>query len=513
MAQVDKNINDYVEIILRRKLVILIPMLLGIVAGFAIAFIMPSYYRSTTLILIEGQQVPETYVQATDRTPLSHRLNTLSQQIMSRTRLEKIAMDFDLYNNGTEEGISKRGTSLSFSEEVIKRLRRNISIEVMEGGSVRRSGQNSPDAFSISYIGREPRVTMEVTNRLASLFIEENLKAREQYVIGTTEFLDTELGKAKKELERQESSLRSFKERHMGSIPAQLDANLRTLDRLQLELQSVDASIKNAMDRRDLLEQQLSDSSYGTVEDGSAANNTPQAELQRLRNELTYLLSIYKESYPDVVITKMRIKDLEALLAEATGEPAVEGAEELGERDIAATNPALYADLMMARGNIVTLQKRMADTRMQIQVYEKRVEDTPANEQRLADIKRDYDISLDNYRSLLEKKLNARLAENLEKRQKGERFRVIDPANFPVAPYKPDKLKITLMGLLGGIGLGATLTYLFEFLNPAFRKAEDFNGILDPPILSTIPRFTVNTNKSASKRIFVVKGQRGRKGA
>jgi polysaccharide chain length determinant protein (PEP-CTERM system associated) len=480
MEQSNKTLFDYIDIFYRRKWMLVIPLLLGTGIAVFVSFKLPSYYRSTTLILVEQQKVPEAYVTPTDTTPIEQRLSTMKQQIMSRTRLEQIINEFNLYKDDA-------GSVLK--EDIIERIRDNIEIDII-GGDRRRPS----NAFSISYTGREPYTTMQVTNTLASLFIEENLKTRERYAEGTSEFIISELEKAKKELEVQEKTFREFKERHMGALPEQLDANLRTLDRLQLELQSVNDALKNADDREILLKGQLD------------IGDTLMVELARLKSELASLLSLYKENYPDVVITRNRIKEVEEKLARRTDTEG-QKEEELVKIEPTVQNPEAYAVLVSVRSRISTLKAREIRTREQIKTYEKRVEEIPANEQKLAAIQRDYDISLNNYQSLLEKKLNARLAENLEKRQKGERFRVIDPANLPERPFRPDKRKITLLGALAGAGLGIALVYLIELLNPAFRKPEDFEELLPLTVLAVIPAFSKRP-REGHKRLKVIRGRK-----
>ena len=502
MDKPDKSFNDYIEIFYRRKRALIVPVLLGLAIAVAVAYTLPPYYRSTTMILIEGQQVPEAYVQSTDTTPLGSRLSTLTQQIMSRTRLEKIAGDFNLYA-GAGGGplnamLGLMGKGKIDKETMIEQMRSDINIDVIEGGRTRRGGHKDPDAFSISYTGNDPFIAMQITNTLASLFIEENLKIREQYAEGTSEFLINEMNKAKKELEAQEGTLRKFKERHMGSLPEQLDANLRTLDRFQLELQSVRGSLRVAQERRNLLEEQET-----PPDDEPTSSGALQAELLRLKKGLSGLLSVYKENYPDVIMFKSRIKEVEAQLQETEG-GAARGEDGPVAKNLEATPTS--SQLTIIESSIENMKTRETNIISQVKRYEERVESTPANEQMLADIQRDYDISLGNYKSLLEKKLNARLAENLEKRQKGERFRIIDPANLPEKPYKPDRRKITLIGALAGAGFGMGLVFLFEFLNPAFRKPEDFYHILETPVLATIPRFITDTGKIRSGKFQIIKG-------
>lgn len=476
-----KNILLYLNIIWRSKWIVLIPTVLFTIVSTLFAWKMPSYYKSETLILVEKQQIPEAYVTPTDRTPFGQRLNTISQQILSRQNIEKIVNDFQLYRtqdtaNPVLAVINRfREVPPPSKENIIERISKDVEIKVIGD---RRAG----DAFSVSYIGTNPEVTMHVTDTLASLFIDENLKSREQYAEGASDFITTELENAKMELESQEAALRSFKERNMGSLPQQLEANLRTLDRLQGELQSVKNELKGDEDRKMVIEAQLGR--------GSAIAGVPmnplQAELEGLQRELTALLARYKENYPDVVITKNKISDIKAQLAAQRQGSSGDSEPALSQ---AAMNPEAYNELMLLKSRIETLGNRSAEIRRQIQQFERRVETTPASEQRFIDLRRDYDISLANYQALLEKKMNAKLSENLEKRQKGERFKVINSANLPEKPFKPNKIAIALVGTAAGIGIGVGIILFIEFLNPAFRTREELAAGIDMPVLATVPAF------------------------
>ncbi|MDP2689179.1 MAG: GNVR domain-containing protein, partial [Deltaproteobacteria bacterium] len=412
-----------------------------------------------------------------------------------RSNLEKIIDDFDLagqtrrpapvrtlfslLGKSQDKGISK--------EAVVESTARNISINVIGD---RKAG----DAFSITYTGTDPRTAMEITNALASLFIEKNLKAREQYAEGTSYFLAAELDSAKKELEKQERAIRNFKERYMGSLPQQLDANLRTLDRLEHERDAVNTELRNAEDKKVLLETQLGQAVPGAP----GGQITPLAqELASLQQELAGLLAQYKESYPDIVSTRQRIREIKEMLAKSS-RPEGGGTDQDVEFSPEQSRPDIYNSMVTVRSQIASLKQRLADIKSQTAMYERRVEETPANEQKLADLSRDYDISLSNYQSLLEKKLNARLSENLEKRQKGERFLVLDSANLPERPFKPNKLTVTAMGTMAGTGLAAAIIFLLEFLNPVFRKPEEIEERLNLPILTSIPRFS--TGQDAAKK-------------
>jgi polysaccharide chain length determinant protein (PEP-CTERM system associated) len=499
MHETLSDIKNYWEAVRRRKWLVILPAVLCTVASLFIAVRLPSYYRSTTVILVEQQQIPEAYVTPTDRTPFGQRLQTIRQQILSKPRLDKIINDLHLYQGGgngvssmIKKALGMKTASATSREAILEGMTRDIEVNVIGG--------QRGDAFSISYTGTDPYTVMQVTSTLTSLFIEENLKVREQYAEGTSEFLANELEGAKKELEAQERAVRTFKEKFMGGLPQQLETNLRTLDRLQMDMQNVRTDIKNAEDRKILLESQLNQISSGTTEAPGVVVDPLAAELARLQRDLSTLLATYKENYPDVITTRRRINEVKQLISrprEAASEKTQDGPA-VPPPDV--LNPTAYNNLVTVRSQLATLRHREAEITKQIRFFEKRVEDTPATEQKFADLRRDYDISLRNYQTLLEKKLHAKLSENLEKRQKGERFTVIDPANLPERPFKPNRPAVALLGPLGGLGVGVGIVFLIEFLNPAFRKPEDFEGVLQIKVLSTIPEFSMTPSADSKKR-------------
>lgn len=509
MEESRKTLFDYLAVFKHRKWLFVGPLIIGVVAGLVVSFELQEKYSSTTLILVEEQQIPEEYVTPTDKTPFSQRLNVISQQIMSRTRLDKIIKEFGLYSQQGPGLIEKakslitgEETEMPTPDEIIEQMRGDIQFTVIGEQNGKKQQSSGGNAFSITYSGEDPQTTMQVTNTLSSLFIEENLKAREQYAEGTSEFLSSELDMAQQELEQLEQRLKDFKQAHMGTLPGQLDANLRTLDRLQLELQSVTASLKTNEDRKLVLEEQMKYDAPVPV--SPAIQGSLAGELESARAELGQMLSVFKESYPDVIIMKKRIKDLERQLQGETGREEPAGQESATAK---VMHPA-YAELMAVKSQITTLGRREENIRRQLDEYAGRVELTPASEQQITDLQRDYDISLQNYQALLEKKMSARLSENLEKRQKGARFRVVDPANLPQSPDQPNKPLVMSLGTAGGAAAGLALVFFVEFMNPAFRKPEDFEGVIDSPVLTSIPLFPAEQLLKPETRLTILKGRK-----
>lgn len=467
------QLEDVIEIIFRRKWFIIIPFILSIAGTLLALNSIPPVYKSTTLILVEPQQVSESYVKPTITADVSSRVDTITQQVMSRTRLESIIKEFDLYKDAKDK---------LTSDDVVALMRGNIEVAV-KGGT--RNGDLS--SFMIAYMGNDPETVMHVTSRLASLFIEENLNVREQQVEGTTEFLDTQLQNLKVSLEEQEEQLKEYKEKHMGELPSQIEANLRTLDRLQLAFQTTNDAIRAAEDRKIVLEEQLAGSNE-TLTGGSRANSL-EARFVALQAELLRLSSIYTDKYPDIIRMKNEIAEIEKQLEEG------KSAEESSEIPLKLKpNKTTLTMLTNVNSDIKELNRKQKEIANHIAVLQDRVERIPTREQQMTALVRDYENTKATYQGLLNKKFDSLLAENLEKRQKGEQFKVLDPANLPLKPFKPDRNRIILLGLAIGLGSGAGLVFLLEYIDASFRKDEDVYAVLGLPVLVSVPRIRTGTH-------------------
>ena len=488
------GVFEYLEIFRRRRWVVIVPAV--VISGLTVPIVLsiPATYQSTTLILVEAQKVPETLVRTTVTTPIEDRLQAISQQILSRTRLQRVIEKFNLYQTKASDsegriatwwmrlrsGRPQESSSGPATLDLVERLRRNVDIQVPRGRS-------PGSTISIAFIGDDPRTVMDVTNELASLFIEENLRVREAQAEGTTEFLENELQQMKGQIEAQEEALRSFKQQAMGELPGQLDANLRTLDRLQIERQLLDNSLKNAEDRYADLSRQLTGRAPGSGDSPSTA----AGRLQALRTRLANLRTEYREEYPDIVSLKKEIASIEAELAAQAAAPAPSvppGGDESANMQLADQ-----------RREIQTIKQRQQAVAAQIKEYEKRVEKTPYREQQLAMVLRDYGNAQRSYQGLLDKRQEAKIAESLERRQKAEIFRILDPANFPDRPYQQNRLLLILMGIAGGLAVGVGLALVRDQLDASIKTEADLvEATTGVPLLAVVPFVTpIGAKKTA----------------
>ncbi len=479
------NIHDYLEIGLRRKWYIMVPLVVSILASLGIYQYLPKIYRATTLILVRPQSVPEDYVRPTITDAVINRLNTIGQEILSRTRLERVIGEYNLYKD-----LRKKLPM----EAVVEKMRKSIDVKVQE-----ERNERARNSFTISFEGEEPGTVMVVTNKLASLFIEENLKVRELQAGGTSEFMNKELLTMADRLKRKEQEIRAFKERNMGQLPQQLDANLRIFEQLQQQMRTASEKIRAAEDRAIIFQGQLEQLNKVELRGDSLPNqgplNTspvrdPLIQLNALKRELAGLLIKMKETHPDVIDLKKKIAALES---QVDGRPDGEGivVKNLPAPRLDPDTERFYRQLTEQYNNAVLEGKRLKDEEAslkgQMGFYQRRIEDTPKQEQELALLTRDYDLLKTNYQSLLDKNLHAQMAQNLERKQKGEQFVILDPAVLPEKPIKPDLSKILRIGGLLGMVFGIGLAWYRESMDQSFRTISDLEGDLGISVLAIIP--------------------------
>ena len=434
-------------------------------------------YRSETLILIVPQRVPESYVKSTVTARIEDRLPSISQQILSRTRLEQIIQDFDLY---------PRERQTSIMEDVVAHMRRDIDVDVVKG-----------DAFRVSYSGSEPQTVMQVTQRLASLFIDENMRDREIMAEDSYRFIDSQLDDARRQLEEHEKRLEEYRLKYAGQLPSQLDSNLRVIQSAQMQLQALNEAKARSTDRRLLVERTMADLNTmpaGATPEGAggAAAATAAQQLDAAQDALRDMELRFTPQHPDIIRAKKIIATLEAQ-AEAERRRAPASPSVPAVR-VSQAELARQSRLKEARAELDNIdrqdRRRDADEqqlRQQIAEYQARVDAAPKRESELIELTRDYDTLQKTYVSLLAKQEDSKIAANLERRQIGEQFKILDPAQLPERPIGPNRARMDLLGVVFGLAIGVGLAVLLELVDSTLRTDDDVAAALALPVLAAVP--------------------------
>jgi succinoglycan biosynthesis transport protein ExoP len=469
-----KSLRGYLEAPLRRPLFVFIPLGIAACIAGSLSFMLPRMYRSSTLILVESEKMPDSFVRSMATETSIKRLMTIRQEILSRTRLETILEELKPY---------PKAESVTAGVESMR-----AAIEINVKGN---------DAFAIEYVHQSPQKAQEVTSRLATLFIDQSTKAREQQVEEAYQFLDSEVVAARRELEVKDVSLRQYKEQHMGNLPEQTPANLTSLQILQQEQQALEVSLREARQRQDLLERNLTEPRRATAA-SSTASVEGSNDLSQLRSQLLNLRSRYTEEHPDVQSLKARIARIEKQLTDA----ATTGTLDTVDPSVGAAR----SQIGTVKGEIRALETKRADVEARIGTFRARVEQAPRTEQELATLNRDYQKLNENYLGLLTKKLDAKMSAKLEQRWKGEHFTILDPAHLPEQPYWPNRPLLLGGGLLIGLLLGMALSVGREFFDSTIKDQDDLEALLPYPVLATVSY--VPQVEAASRLLLASRGAR-----
>jgi polysaccharide biosynthesis transport protein len=432
--------------------------------GIVVTSLLPNIYRATTTILVDPQKIPEKYVTSTVTTDPNARMNTLTQQVLSASRLQEIIDKDDLYPE------LRRKKS---QEEVLDFMRKKTKIEIKSSPEP----EQGLSSFTISYEDRNRMLVAQITNQLAASFIDWNLRARQQQAISTTQFLGGELQRAKEGLEEQEGQLEAFKMKHAGATPDELNANLQALSRLQSETQS-NADAVSRLDQERILLAQVKplDSQSAPLTD----RDRLLQEKRRLENESWSLKRQFTDTYPDVIAVTEQLKNLNARLV-TMPEPA--------KNSIESYDPNTRVRLTLIEKEIQRHKAQIAVLQQQMQTYQWKVDSVPVLETQLAELTRNYEASRQNYQSLLDKTFSAGMSEELERKQQAERFTVLDPAKTPERPISPKRIPIMLAVLIAAALIPAGLVIAMHLLNNSIRSEEELKDMLPSgvPILGMIP--------------------------
>lgn len=425
------KVLEYWRVIARHKWQTLVTTFALMLVFTAIIAKLPNEYEATTTILVDPQQVPERYVSPAVSSDAGERLNTITQEVLSRTRLQDIITKFELYPELTPK-VSQ--------EEIVEQMRDRIRIQVRQG-----SGPQ-PSTFTIAFRGKTPTVVAAVANELATSFIRWNVNSREQQVEGTQEFLSSELQTAKRNLEEQEDKLRVFKMNHLGETPDQTATNLQAMVALRSTLQAnIDSCNRLEQERLLLtrLPQSLTPTVGGNADPSLTTRGRLQLEKRQLESDLQHLREQYSEKYPDLLKTKRRLAEVDRQLSELP--PDVPDNRENPTSEVSATTVRVE----LIDKELKRLKAEQNRIEAQVLAYQGKLDAAPVREQQMVELTRNYDVSRQHYQTLLDKSFNIEMAASLEQKQKAERFTVLDTARLPEKPVSPKrKLLLVLAALL-----------------------------------------------------------------
>ena len=488
---------EIVSLVVRRRWLVLVPVAIGLAAAPLLSHLAPLRYRSSALILVIPQRVPDDYVKPTVSQSIEERLPSITDQILSRSRLERIILEMDLY---------KAERARDVMEDVVQTMRDDIYTT---------ADKKEVDSFRVSYLGESAEIARKVTERLGSLYIEQNLKDRESQAENTSQFLATQLDEAKRRLVEQERKLEDYRKRHAGELPSQLQGNLQTIQNTNLQLQSLNESTNRAQERRLLIERQIADIQavplppmpvpLATSEGTAGAAPTTAQRLEQARLRLTALLQRYTAEHPEVVSLERTISEL-ALQLES--ETPVSATQAVAEKPLTLAEAAQQRKILDLRAELDVLDHQLAASRAEqsrlrriVSDYQAKVDLVPSRESGLVELTRDYSTLQTAYATLLMKREDSVIAANLERRQIGEQFKVLDSASMPERPSnRVQRVAVLSSGAVIGLVLGLLIVGLLEYRDSSFRREDEVLTALSLPVLALIPVMTSTREQRVAER-------------
>ena len=488
--------DSVLKLLRRKRWWLIVPTFAGVLGGLLYSRSQPSLYRSDAVIQVVPQRVPESYVSSTVTERVEDRLRALSQQVLSRTQLEKLVVDFNLFP------AERQRMPL---EDVIIKMAGRVRIEPLTTGQSSRRDTQS-EAFRVSFDYENPIVAQKVVEQLARYFVDTNLKDRNTQAEQTSTFLEAQLTDARGRLEAQEQKLKVFRERHSGRLPTQMQTNMQAIQNTQMALQGVVGSLETDRSRKLMLERLYADASAEVAAGAAApvaapapgaalpANAPPQQKLEVARTQLAQMETRLSPKHPDIGRMKRVIEDLEKQVAAAEAQRPV--SPDSGQAGPPATSEEARRrdQLREMRAEIEGLTRQIEfkeseERRMRalITEYQGRLEAVPGIESEWISLTRDYDTLQETYRQLLAKSENSKMAASLETRQIGERFNILDSPRVPLKPHSPNRLQINLAGSAAGLGLGLLLIGLAYFRDNTMKSEADVLGAIDLPVLVLLP--------------------------
>ena len=470
-----QGVDDYWAMVVRRKWWILGPLFFGWLLVFASAWVIPAKYASESVVLVEPPKVPKDLVAPNVQVDLADRVQSLSTQVLSRTRLLNLIEKFHLYPSYANS-----------PDDQVEKMRDDVKFEMVEAPTA--NGQQELIAFKMAVKNSDPVVAQKVNAALTSFFVDENVRASQEQSEATTTFLDSQVKAVAQTLADDEAKVRAYEAQHDGSLPQQLQSNMQILTGIQSQLQAAQAAHERAMQQQTYLSSL--EKQYQTMGDSADVPTSVDNQLENARAQLADLQARYTDDHPDIKKLKETIAGLEKLKKNM-------GAEAKEKLDTNTASPSqvqamtplvqLQSQIKINKMELQSSSEKIQQLEQAAQMYQARLNATPAVEAEMSDMMRDFGNMKKDYVDLLAKKQESSLATSLERQQQGAQFRVIDPPSLPDKPAFPDRFKFSL----AAIGVGLALAVLFgvgsEFLDDRIRNEQALNEAVSLPVLVEIP--------------------------
>jgi polysaccharide chain length determinant protein (PEP-CTERM system associated) len=491
MAQRELTPADYLAMLRRHWVMIVICTLVGGPLAYGVSRVLPVKYKSQTLVLVEQQSVPTDYVKSIDTADISQRLSSMQQQILSRSRLEPIIREYGLYASDVNK------TSM---EELVARLQKAIDVTPVLPMAETRAKELP--GFTVAVTMDTARTAQEVCTAVTSMFIEENLKSRQQHSEQTTQFLSTQLVDAKAALDDQDAKLATFKSHYIGALPDEEQTNLNLLTGLTSQLDAATQALARGQQDKSFAESMLTQQVASWQASQTGHNPaTLEQQLIALQTQLASLQARYTDDYPDVIKTKADIAALQKKMNESESATGLAGSTKDLKTSVEPTQiQQLRAQVHSYDQVIAEKTKEQEKIKQQIGLYQSRIQSSPGVEQQYKELTRGYQTALDSYNDLLKKRQESSMATQLEHDQQGELLRVLDPANLPDKPSFPNRPLFALGGLGGGLALGLGLSFFMEMKDSSFKTERDVEVALQLPVLAMVPAIEPLSSKKTKVR-------------
>ncbi len=515
------NTNDYAGILRRRGWYLVVPTMIIGLATYLVLMGVPNRYTSQTLVLIEQPQVPTTVVQPVVTVGLDERLASMKEEILSRARLEPVVSQFGLY----------RDTNLS-TDQKIAELQKGIDVKPVETMAETRS--SGLPGFHVFVTLNNAKLAQLVCNQVTSMFTVESGQNREQQAENTSQFIDQTLVQAQQKLDDQDAKLAAFKQRHLNDMPDEQQANMSLLMSLNTQLDGVTQALSRAQQEKAFTESQMSqlvNAAKSQQKGEIVANpNSLGQQLDKAEQDLATLESRYTEQYPEVIKKKSEVENLKKQIA-ALGQDGATTANKAPGADSpknaptnngttasgstqAGADPAVSAAVMQLpqyqalRTELFSIEQTIREKTKQqdklqtdIESYKSRVQMSPVVEAEYESLTRDHANALSFYNGLLKKHDDATMSKDLEHRQQGELFKILDSASLPDKPSSPNRPLILGGGFAGGLALGIGMILFLEFRDKSLRSDLDIALFLKIPTLALVPRLKVE-EVEITQRVF-----------